>query len=106
VEPVRTCDPSVSGIQEGRWRPAADGGVCPVIWAHAGPRVTVGVRCDLVVPGPDVAPMWPRVLSAARVCPMVRGPGLGLLRMVHRDFWVRGAIRRNGGGLGVRPTAA
>jgi hypothetical protein len=28
-------------------------------WADEGPVVTVVVRCDLVVRGPDVAPVWP-----------------------------------------------
>jgi hypothetical protein len=36
-------------------------------WADAGPVVTVIVRCDLVVCGPDVAPMWPQRLRAWKV---------------------------------------
>jgi hypothetical protein len=35
-------------------------GVWPVIWAYVGPRLTVVVRCDPVVRGPDVAPMRPQ----------------------------------------------
>jgi hypothetical protein len=34
---------------------------CAVTWADAGPVVTVIVRCDLVVCGPDVAPAAPSV---------------------------------------------
>jgi hypothetical protein len=34
-------------------------GVCPMSWADDGPMVTVVVRCDLVIGGPDVAPMRP-----------------------------------------------
>ena len=51
---------SVSGIRGAARRPAAGGGVCPVSWADEGPAVTVVVRCDPVVRGPDVAPVWPQ----------------------------------------------
>jgi hypothetical protein len=35
------------------------GRIRAVSWADAGPVLTVVVRCDLVVHGPDVAPAWP-----------------------------------------------
>jgi hypothetical protein len=35
-------------------------------WAGAGPLVTGVVRCDLVVRGPDVAPVWPGPTSLRR----------------------------------------
>jgi hypothetical protein len=38
-------------------------------WADAGPVVTVIVRCDLVVCGPDVAPMWPQHSRAGKARP-------------------------------------
>lgn len=38
----------------------ASGRVSTVSWDDAEPLVTVVVRCDLVVRGPDVAPLWPR----------------------------------------------
>jgi hypothetical protein len=50
---------SVSGISGGLRRPAAGGGVCPMISADGGPVLTGAVRCDPVVRGPDVAPSWP-----------------------------------------------
>jgi hypothetical protein len=50
---------SVSGIRGAARRSAADGRVCSVGWAAACPMVTGVVRCDSVVRGPDVAPMWP-----------------------------------------------
>jgi hypothetical protein len=50
---------SVSGIPGGSQRPAADGRVCSVSWVVTCPMVTGVVRCDPVVRGPDVAPMWP-----------------------------------------------
>jgi hypothetical protein len=56
-EPVTS---SVSGIRGAARRPAADGRVCTVSWAVDRPMVTVVVRCDPVVRGPDVAPMWTR----------------------------------------------
>jgi hypothetical protein len=56
-EPVTS---SVSGIRGAAWRPAANGRVCSVSWAVVCPVVTAVVRCDPVVRGPDVAPMWPR----------------------------------------------
>jgi hypothetical protein len=56
-EPVTA---SVSGTA-GRWRrPALSGRMWLVNWQEAGPLVTVVVRCNPVVRGPDVAPMWPQ----------------------------------------------
>ena len=55
-EPVTS---SVSGTAGGSRRPAVGGGVCPVTSADGGPLLSVVVRCDPVVRGPDVAPMWP-----------------------------------------------
>jgi hypothetical protein len=54
-----------------------------VSWPHEGPAVTAVVRCDPVVRGPDVAPMWPH--RSARVTPSLpfvwsrsyRGVGAG-----------------------------
>jgi hypothetical protein len=59
---------SVSGIRGGARRPAAPAHAWPVSWADGGPVVTGVVRCDPVVRGPDVAPMWPQ---------RSRGPVLG-----------------------------
>jgi hypothetical protein len=47
------------GAREGGGRPAGDDRVRWVAWADAGPVMTAVVRCDLVVRGPDVAPVWP-----------------------------------------------
>src|ERR671911_2804070 len=50
---------SVSGTA-GRWRrPALSGRMWLVNRQEAGPLVTVVVRCNPVVRGPDVAPAWP-----------------------------------------------
>jgi hypothetical protein len=38
-------------------------------WDDAGPLVTAVVRCDPVVRGPDVAPMWPHGSRAWKVRP-------------------------------------
>jgi hypothetical protein len=51
---------SVSGSAGWSRRPAADGGACRLSWADGGPVVTAVVRCDPVVHGPNVAPLWPR----------------------------------------------
>ena len=68
---------SLSGIRAGARRPAADGRVCSVSWAVACPMVTGVVRCDPVVRGPDVAPMWPAGPELGR------RPGIRL----SRDAW-------------------
>jgi hypothetical protein len=60
---------SVSGIRGAARRPAADGRVCSVSWAVVCPIVTGVVRCDPVVRGPDVAPMWPRRSPAWKARP-------------------------------------
>ena len=68
---------SVSGTA-GRWRrPALSGRMWLVNWQEAGPLVTVVVRCDPVVRGPDVAPMWPqrsRAWKARPGSPLSRDP--------------------------------
>ena len=66
---------SVSGSLGGSRRPAVGGGVCPVSWADDGPVVTAVVRCDPVIRGPDVAPMWPTLAqpSTVRVVDRRRG---------------------------------
>ena len=38
----------------------AGGRLWPVSCKDAGPLVTAVVRCDLVIRGPDVAPVWPQ----------------------------------------------
>ena len=50
---------SVSGIRGGSRRLALSGRMRPVSWEEVGPLVTAVVRCDPVVRGPNVAPMWP-----------------------------------------------
>src|SRR5215218_5699937 len=67
--PSESVTPSVSGIRGAARRPAADGRVCSVSWAVACPIVTGVVRCDPVVRGPDVAPMWPRRSRAWKARP-------------------------------------
>ena len=51
---------SVSESLDGSQRPAAGGGVSLLTWPDGGPVQTAVVRCDPVVRGPDVAPMWPQ----------------------------------------------
>jgi hypothetical protein len=51
---------SVSGTAGRLRRPALSGRMWSVSWQEAGPLVTGVVRCDPVVRGPDVAPMWPQ----------------------------------------------
>ena len=61
---------SVSGTA-GRWRrPALSGRMWLVNWQEAGPLVTVVVRCNPVVRGPDVAPMWPQRSRAWKARPV------------------------------------
>jgi hypothetical protein len=67
--PSESVASSVSGIRGAARRPAADGRVCSVSWAVACPIVTGVVRCDPVVRGPDVAPMWPRRSRAWKARP-------------------------------------
>jgi hypothetical protein len=77
------CEPvtsSVSGIRGAARRPAANGRVCSVSWAVACPMVTGVVRCDPVVRGPDVAPMWPSGPELGR-----RVRALSSAGMLHRS---------------------
>jgi hypothetical protein len=53
VEPPAS---SVSGSPGGSRRPATSASAWPLSWANHWPAVTVVVRCDPVVRGPDVAP--------------------------------------------------
>jgi hypothetical protein len=76
---------SVSGIRGAARRPAADGQVCSVNWAVACPMVTAVVRCDPVVRGPDVAPVWPS------------GPELGRRVRAVRSAEILRRWRRSGG---------
>jgi hypothetical protein len=59
------------------WRPAADGRLWPVSCEDAGPQVIVVVRCNLVVCGPDVAPMWPSGQELGRLSATHGLPSLG-----------------------------
>jgi hypothetical protein len=60
---------SVSGTAGRARRPARSGRKWLVSWQEAGPLVTVVVRCDPVVCGPDVAPMWPQRSRAWKARP-------------------------------------
>jgi hypothetical protein len=62
---------SVSEISGRSRRPAAGGEACPVTSADGGPVLTGVVRCDPVVRGPDVAPMWPHGHELGRRVPAV-----------------------------------
>ena len=53
------------------WRLAAPGGVRPVSWGDAGPLVTVVVRWNLLVRGPNVAPRITSVDHEDRQAPML-----------------------------------
>ena len=50
---------SMSESWDGSLRSAASASSWPVSWADGWPMVTVVVRWDPVVRGPDVAPVWP-----------------------------------------------
>ena len=69
----------ISSVSEssGRPRRPAQMGVGRVSWADAGSAVTAVVRCDLLVPGPDVAPSGPTGPELGRHC---RGGGRSCLR--------------------------
>jgi hypothetical protein len=55
-------------------------------WIDAGPRLTGVVRCDPVVRGPNVAPMWPRQLVRRRWSPISRRvPATAPARREDRD---------------------
>jgi hypothetical protein len=76
--------PSVSEISGGSWRPAGRWGVCSMTWADGGPILTVVVRCDPVVRGPDVAPMWPQRFASDPALPFVSSlayRGVGQVRV-------------------------
>jgi hypothetical protein len=90
---------ATSSVREsaGRWRrPALPGRTWHMTWEEAGPLVTVVVRCDPVVRGPDVAPMWPHGPELGRRV-RSRRPGLLLARGGHGRR-VPTALQRGGDG--------
>jgi hypothetical protein len=70
---VRGFEPLTSSVREsvGWWsRPATSNRVGPMSWDNTEPLVTVVVRCDPVVCGPNVAPMWPQQSRAWKARPV------------------------------------
>src|SRR5215212_6623922 len=61
ARPIPDLATALFPVRDPRRAAATCGGgrACIVSWSDDGPAVTVVVRCDPVVRGPDVAPMWP-----------------------------------------------
>jgi hypothetical protein len=103
--------PSVSEIPGGGSRPGPRGPIGLMTWGHAGPLVTVVVRCSPVVRGPDVAPMWPgdgELAGTAAEDDVARAWSIGhqlhyRVRLVLGDPRPRGqAARRRGRAIRVK----
>jgi hypothetical protein len=100
--------PSVSGTAE-RWRrPALSGRMGLVNWQEAGLLVTVVVRCNPVVRGPDVAPAVPSLEGASRHSTQPGSCAVGPAQRASRPTVVvrEGSMLRARGGHGRRGRVA